>query len=88
MEWSISNSYTIASQGSSYVTLNLYASTGNGTEDIVAPYNITILNPAYIDAFTWNFEVSSAACTYSKSEGIGACSPQIVFLYYFHVHLY
>lgn len=59
MEWSISNSYTIASQQSSYVTLNLYASTGNGTEDIVAPYNLTILNPAYVDAFSWNFEVSS-----------------------------
>lgn len=56
MEWSISNSYTIASQQSSYITLNLYAST-NGTEDIVSPYNITVFNPNYINAFSWNFEV-------------------------------
>ena len=56
VEWSISNSYTIASQQSSYVTLNLYAST-NGTEDIVSPYNVTIYNPSYTDAFSWNFEV-------------------------------
>ena len=56
VEWSISNSYTIASQRSSYVTLNLYAS-ANGTEDIVSPYNLTIYNPFYIDAFSWNFEV-------------------------------
>lgn len=56
MEWSISNSYTIASQDSSYVTLNLYAST-KGTEDIVPPYNVTIYNPNYVDAFSWNFEV-------------------------------
>lgn len=57
VEWSISNSYTIASEQTSYVTLNLYAS-NNGTVEITAPYNLTIFNPAYVDAFSWNFDVS------------------------------
>ena len=57
VQWSISNSYTVASQSTSYVTLNLYAST-KGPADIEAPYNITIYNPAYYGAFSWNFEVS------------------------------
>lgn len=56
VEWSISNSYTIASSSTSYVTLNLYAS-NNGTEDLLAPYNLTIYNPAYVGVFSWNFEV-------------------------------
>ena len=56
VQWSISNSYTVASQSTSYVTLNLYAST-KGPADIEAPYNITIYNPAYYGAFSWNFEV-------------------------------
>ena len=57
VEWDISNSYTVGTNGKSYITLNLYAS-NRGDTDLKAPYNLTIYNPAYTGAFSWTFEVS------------------------------